>query len=116
LPGTTAIWGSSPGAATAMTLMSESYGADMRLVAVMQYLRVVLVVLTASLVARLLLGAQGASSAATVPSLEASSTTTTSRSSYSCARQLSTQRRTMRSRLYVVTTTVKNGVAIPAEV
>ncbi len=40
LPGTTAIWGSSPGAASVMTLMCEDYGADMRLVAFMQYLRV----------------------------------------------------------------------------
>jgi membrane AbrB-like protein len=53
LPGTSAIWGSSPGAATAMTLMSESYGADIRLVALMQYLRVVCVTATASLVTRL---------------------------------------------------------------
>lgn len=52
LPGTTAIWGSSPGAASAMTLMSESYGADIRLVAFMQYTRVVVVVLAASLVSR----------------------------------------------------------------
>jgi hypothetical protein len=54
LPGTTAIWGSSPGAATAMTLMSESYGADMRLVAFMQYLRVVACAAVATLVARLM--------------------------------------------------------------
>jgi membrane AbrB-like protein len=54
LPGTTAIWGSSPGAATAMTLMSEAYGADMRLVAVMQYLRVVCCAVAATLVALLL--------------------------------------------------------------
>ncbi|MBV9287584.1 MAG: AbrB family transcriptional regulator [Hyphomicrobiales bacterium] len=53
LPGTTAVWGSSPGAATTMTLMSESYGADIRLVAFMQYLRVVLVVVVATVVARL---------------------------------------------------------------
>jgi membrane AbrB-like protein len=53
LPGTTAIWGTSPGAASAMIVMSESYGADMRLVAVMQYLRVVCVVVIAALVARL---------------------------------------------------------------
>lgn len=33
LPGNTAIWGSSPGAATVMTLMAGSYGADVRLVA-----------------------------------------------------------------------------------
>ncbi|WP_461211087.1 AbrB family transcriptional regulator [Desulfocurvus sp. DL9XJH121] len=51
LPGTTAIWGSSPGGATAMVVMADSYDADMRLVAVMQYLRVVVVALTASLVA-----------------------------------------------------------------
>ena len=52
LPGTTAVWGSSPGAATAMVLMADAYGGDMRLVAVMQYLRVACVGLTASLVAR----------------------------------------------------------------
>lgn len=40
LPGSTAIWGSTPGAAAAMTILSQSYGADMRLVACMQYLRV----------------------------------------------------------------------------
>lgn len=51
-PGTTAIWGSSPGAAAAMTLMSAGYGADMRLVAFMQYVRVVCVVLAATVVAR----------------------------------------------------------------
>ncbi|MET0226276.1 MAG: AbrB family transcriptional regulator [Dokdonella sp.] len=33
LPGTTAIWGVTPGAATAMVLMAESFGADARLVA-----------------------------------------------------------------------------------
>ena len=51
LPGTTAIWGSSPGAATAMTLMSEGYGADMRLVAFMQYLRVACCAIVATIVA-----------------------------------------------------------------
>lgn len=51
LPGTTAIWGSSPGAASAMTFLAEAYGADVRLVAVMQYLRVVLVAVSASIVA-----------------------------------------------------------------
>jgi uncharacterized protein len=54
LPGTTAAWGSSPGAASAMIPMAEEFGADIRLVALMQYLRVVVVVLTASMVARLL--------------------------------------------------------------
>jgi membrane AbrB-like protein len=53
LPGTTAVWGSSPGAASAMMLMAEAYGADFRLVAFMQYVRVALVALTASLVARI---------------------------------------------------------------
>ncbi len=53
LPGTVAVWGSSPGAATVMTLMAGAYGADSRLVAFMQYLRVVLVAVTASVVARL---------------------------------------------------------------
>jgi membrane AbrB-like protein len=52
LPGTTAVWGSSPGAATVMVLMAESFGGDMRLVAVMQYLRVVCVGLFASIFAR----------------------------------------------------------------
>lgn len=53
LPGTTAIWGSSPGAATVMTLMSANYGADMRLVAVMQYSRVIAVAVSAAIVAHL---------------------------------------------------------------
>ena len=52
LPGTTAVWGSSPGAATAMMLMAEAFGADARLVAFMQYLRVIFVAVAASLVAR----------------------------------------------------------------
>lgn len=51
LPGTTAIWGSAPGAASVMTLLSADYGADMRLVAFMQYLRVACVALAAALVA-----------------------------------------------------------------
>lgn len=56
LPGTTAAWGSSPGAASAMVVMAEEFGADARLVGFMQYLRVVIVVMSASLAARLLLG------------------------------------------------------------
>jgi membrane AbrB-like protein len=51
LPGTTAIWGSSPGGAAAMTVMAAAYGADIRLVAFMQYLRVLCVTSVASLVA-----------------------------------------------------------------
>lgn len=53
-PGTTAIWGSSPGAAAAMVVMSEAHGADMRLVAFMQYLRVVCCVLLSTILARTL--------------------------------------------------------------
>ena len=48
----TPIWGSLPGAASAMVLLADAYGADMRLVAFMQYLRVLLVALVASLIAR----------------------------------------------------------------
>jgi uncharacterized protein len=53
LPGTTAVWGSTPGAATVMVLMSEGFGGDPRLVAYMQFLRVMLVAIVASIVARL---------------------------------------------------------------
>jgi membrane AbrB-like protein len=52
LPGTTAIWGLSPGAATAMMVMAEVHGDDPRLVAFMQYLRVICVAFLASLIAR----------------------------------------------------------------
>lgn len=53
LPGTTALWGIAPGAASAMVLMAGSYGADTRLVAFMQYTRVVLVTAVAAGVAHL---------------------------------------------------------------
>ena len=56
LPGTTAIWGSSPGAATVMVLMAEAFGGDVRLVAFMQYLRVMFVALVASIVSQLWVG------------------------------------------------------------
>jgi membrane AbrB-like protein len=52
LPGTTAVWGSAPGASTAMILMADAFGADTRLVAFMLYLRVVLVAVAASVVSR----------------------------------------------------------------
>lgn len=52
LPGTAVLWGSTPGAATAMIVMAEAYGADARLVAFMQYLRVAAVAAVASVVAR----------------------------------------------------------------
>lgn len=60
LPGSTAVWGSSPGAATVMVLMAETSDADVRLVAIMQYLRVVCVAAIASVVAHLF--ARGAAS------------------------------------------------------
>jgi uncharacterized protein len=60
LPGTTAVWGTSPGAASAMMVMAGAFGADARLVAFMQYLRVVLVAAVASVVARLWVGPSGA--------------------------------------------------------
>jgi hypothetical protein len=50
LPGTTAIWGSWPGGAAAMTVMAGAYNADIRLVAFMQYVRVLCVTTVASLV------------------------------------------------------------------
>lgn len=55
LPGTTAIWGVTPGAASAMVVMSEAWGADVRLVAFMQYLRVICVALFAAGVAHFML-------------------------------------------------------------
>jgi uncharacterized protein len=64
LPGTTAIWGTAPGAASAMMVLAGAFGADARLVAFMQYLRVVCVAGLASLVARLWVG-----SAAAVPEM-----------------------------------------------
>jgi membrane AbrB-like protein len=52
LPGTAGVWGASPGGATAMVLMAEAFGADARLVAFMQYLRVIFVAVAAAVVAR----------------------------------------------------------------
>ncbi len=59
LPGTTAIWGSAPGAASAMVLMADAFGADARLVAFMQYVRVIIVSVAAALVARLFVDTGG---------------------------------------------------------
>ncbi len=56
LPGTTAVWGTAPGAASAMMVLAGAFGADARLVAFMQYVRVVCVAGLASLVARLWVG------------------------------------------------------------
>jgi membrane AbrB-like protein len=60
IPGATAVYGTSPGAASAMVMLGEAEGADVRLVAFMQYSRVLLVALGAALVARLWVGITGA--------------------------------------------------------
>jgi uncharacterized protein len=52
IPGATAVYGTAPGAASAMVLVGEADGADPRLVAFMQYSRVLLVALGAAIVAR----------------------------------------------------------------
>ncbi|MFW3897495.1 AbrB family transcriptional regulator [Pseudomonas bharatica] len=54
IPGSTAAWGTAPGAASAMVSMAEEYGADGRVVATMQYVRVVCVVMVGSLVSHAL--------------------------------------------------------------
>jgi uncharacterized protein len=51
IPGATAVYGTSPGAANAMVILGEAEGADARLVAFMQYSRVLLVAVAAALVA-----------------------------------------------------------------
>lgn len=56
MPGTTALWGMTPGAASAMVVMAEDFGADVRLVAFMQYTRVLVVTMVSALVARVALG------------------------------------------------------------
>ena len=53
MPGTTAVWGSAPGAASAMVVMADAFGADARLVAFMQYLRMIVVSISAALFARI---------------------------------------------------------------
>ncbi|NWA02551.1 AbrB family transcriptional regulator [Pseudomonas gingeri] len=50
----TAAWGTSPGAASAMVLMADDFGADGRVVATMQYVRVVCVVVIGALVSHVL--------------------------------------------------------------
>lgn len=72
LPGPTGAWGSSPGGASAMVAMAGDYGADVRLVAFMQYLRVLFVATAAALVARAGLGdnAQSATALEWFPPLD----------------------------------------------
>ncbi|TWI54278.1 hypothetical protein IQ22_02141 [Pseudomonas duriflava] len=69
LPGSTAAWGTTPGAASAMVAMAEEYGADSRIVATMQYVRVVCVVMISALVGRFL-GAEGTGAATQAAQLE----------------------------------------------
>jgi membrane AbrB-like protein len=59
LPGTTAVWGSAPGASTAMVLMAGAFGADQRLVAFMHYTRVIFVSMAAAIVARFWIDTSG---------------------------------------------------------
>lgn len=65
LPGTTAVWGSAPGAASAMVMMADLFGADARLVAFMQYLRVMMVSVAAALIAGLWVDTSGVERPAT---------------------------------------------------
>ena len=51
IAGATAVYGMSPGAASAMVMLGEAYGADKSLVAFMQYTRVLLVVFATTFVA-----------------------------------------------------------------
>jgi membrane AbrB-like protein len=62
MPGTTAVWGTAPGAASVMFVLAGAFGADARLVAFMQYFRVVCVAGLASVVARLWIGPAAAAS------------------------------------------------------
>ncbi len=64
LPATTAIWALSPGAASAMVILAPAYGANARLVALSQYLRVLVVTATAAVAAHLLPGNGHAATAA----------------------------------------------------
>lgn len=50
MPGTTALWGTSPGAASTMVMLCGSFGADTRLTAFMLYFRVIMVAVATSLV------------------------------------------------------------------
>ena len=59
----TAAWGSMPGGASIMVNLASEGGGDVRLVAFMQYVRLIIVLCSASLVATALIGAAGASGA-----------------------------------------------------
>lgn len=68
LDASTAAWGTTPGAAAAMVAMAEDDGADSRVVATMQYVRVVCVVVTGALVSHWL-GAHSTGGPDTAPPL-----------------------------------------------
>jgi membrane AbrB-like protein len=67
IPGATAVYGISPGAATAMVVLGEAEGANVRLVAFMQYSRVLLVALAAALVAHFWAASSSSTQTATRP-------------------------------------------------
>ena len=58
LPALTSAWGSAPGAAAVMVVYAGEFGADMQMVALMQYLRVIIVVLSASTISHLVFGVE----------------------------------------------------------
>lgn len=67
LPGQSAIWGLSPGAASTMMMLGEQRGADPRVIALMQHLRIVCVTLTAIAVAGLAGAGSGSDASASPP-------------------------------------------------
>jgi membrane AbrB-like protein len=69
IPGSTAAWGTAPGAASAMVSMAEENGADARVVATMQYVRVVCVVMIGALVSHLLGATPGNGAVASSPAV-----------------------------------------------
>lgn len=58
IPGATAVYGMSPGAASAMVMLSEAHGADKSLVAFMQYSRVVCVAFATTFIAHYMAGTE----------------------------------------------------------
>ncbi|MCE1249921.1 MAG: AbrB family transcriptional regulator [Comamonadaceae bacterium] len=71
MPGSTALWGMTPGASAAMVVLAGQYGADMRLVAFMQYTRLLLITLVAALVSRAVLGDAAVGATAAAPAASA---------------------------------------------
>lgn len=64
VPGNAAIWGSAPGGAAPMVILADAYGADARLVAVITYMRVLVVVAVASILLTFLGSSRAAPAAA----------------------------------------------------